>query len=110
MEDLIEIIKIFSDETRIRIFNLLYEKECCICDIENILNLKQPNISKHIKKMLLLKLIKKRKEGNWSYYSINFEKINEYKFINEIILKLREKNFLNGDIESLKKQKNICKG
>ena len=39
METLVDIFKALSDETRLRILNLLYERELCVCDVmENIAN------------------------------------------------------------------------
>ncbi|ABR30629.1 ArsR/SmtB family transcription factor [Thermosipho melanesiensis] len=67
MIEVIEIIKLFSNETRARILFLLSNSELCNCDIENILNIKQSNISKHLSKHLkqaeFLKLVNKRKNS-----------------------------------------------
>ena len=39
MKYLINILKALSDETRLRILNLLYEKELCVCDIMEALKI-----------------------------------------------------------------------
>jgi Predicted transcriptional regulators len=48
MENITEILKALSDETRLRILNLLYEKELCVCDIMGTLEITQAKASRHL--------------------------------------------------------------
>ena len=41
MEKLLDVLKSLSDETRLRILNLLYEKELCVCDVMEALQISQ---------------------------------------------------------------------
>lgn len=41
METLVDVFKALSDETRLRILNLLYERELCVCDVMEILQITQ---------------------------------------------------------------------
>ncbi|HEX3046322.1 MAG TPA: ArsR family transcriptional regulator [Bacillota bacterium] len=39
MKNTVKILKALSDETRLRIVNLLYEKELCVCHIMEVLQI-----------------------------------------------------------------------
>ena len=63
--------KVLSDETRLRILMLLSQKELCVCEMCQILNLSQPKISRHLAKMRDLNLIRYQKEGQWTFYYLS---------------------------------------
>ncbi len=64
--------KALSDETRLRILQLLgsSEKELCACDIEEQFSLTQPTISHHMKILRGAGLVSAEKRGAWVYYSV----------------------------------------
>ncbi len=68
MKELLNIFKALSEETRLRIINLLRNGELCVCDIVAALDLIQPKISFHLNVLKEAKLIKDRKQGRWIYY------------------------------------------
>jgi ArsR family transcriptional regulator len=39
MRDLVEAAKALADETRLRILNLLLERECCVCEVMQVLEI-----------------------------------------------------------------------
>ncbi len=43
----------------------------CVCDIQEVLNLKQSKVSYHLKELKNAGLVHERKEGKWNYYSVN---------------------------------------
>ena len=56
--DLAELFKIFGDSTRIRILFVLFEAEVCVCDLAQVLNMKQAalmNISANL--LILYKIL-----------------------------------------------------
>ncbi len=71
MEELLDIFKAFSDETRLRIIKLLEHGELCVCDLVAALDMVQPNISFHLAILREAGLIRDRKEGKWTHYSLN---------------------------------------
>jgi ArsR family transcriptional regulator len=71
LEDLLEIFKTLSDETRLRILKLLEHGELCVCDIVAALDLIQPKVSFHLGVMKEAKLIKDRRQGKWIHYRID---------------------------------------
>ena len=101
MDKLIDIFKALSDETRLRILNLLYEKELCVCDIMEALRISQAKTSRHLTYMKKAGLVKDRKYAQWVYYSIQDEEIR--KLIDHLVYEnLRKAKAYNSDLENLK--------
>ncbi len=72
--ELREIFYALSDEVRLKIVRLLIaHKELCVCQLQEVFGISQPNISFHLRILKNAGLIKSRKEGKWSYYSLNKE-------------------------------------
>ena len=71
IERLADTFKVLSDPTRIKILNALANKELCVCDISELLDMSQSAISHQLRKLRELKLVKYRKEGRTVYYSLN---------------------------------------
>ncbi|CAN5291185.1 hypothetical protein BH24GEM2_BH24GEM2_19490 [soil metagenome] len=60
-----------SDETRLRIVELLSKGERCVCDLQDDLDVAQSRLSFHLKKLKDAGLVADRKEGRWAFYSLN---------------------------------------
>ncbi|MCX6702705.1 MAG: metalloregulator ArsR/SmtB family transcription factor, partial [Candidatus Wolfebacteria bacterium] len=48
MRKLAKTFKALSDETRLRILNVLLERECCVCEVMQVLDLTQSRTSRHL--------------------------------------------------------------
>lgn len=83
MEKLIDILKSLSDETRLRILNLLYERELCVCDVMKALQISQAKASRHLIYLKNAGLVKDRKQAQWAYYSL--AKDERLKFIDSLV-------------------------
>lgn len=68
--DLAELFKVFGDSTRIRILNVLFEEEMCVCDIAEALRMNQSAVSHQLRVLKNAKLIKNRKDGKQVFYSL----------------------------------------
>lgn len=64
-------LKALGEPQRFSIFTLLLNGERCVCDIEARMKLSQNLVSHHLRILREAGLIEFRKEGRWSYYSIN---------------------------------------
>ncbi|MFD0616916.1 ArsR/SmtB family transcription factor [Paenibacillus sp. GCM10027629] len=73
VETLVETLKLLADNTRLTILALLKEKEMCVCDIVDILQTTQPNISQHLRKLKKGGLVIETRKSQWIYYSLNLE-------------------------------------
>lgn len=58
-------------DSRYKIYEILKEKAKSVSEIANIVNLKQPTVTYHLKQMELSGLLKSRKEGHFVYYEVN---------------------------------------
>ena len=75
--DLAEFFKVFADSTRMKIIYALMENELCVCDIANIVQTTQSAISHQLRLLKQAKLVKFRKEGTTTFYSLDDEHIKE---------------------------------
>ncbi|HEY5584537.1 MAG TPA: metalloregulator ArsR/SmtB family transcription factor [Ruminiclostridium sp.] len=100
MDKLIDVLKALSDETRLRILNLLYEKELCVCDIMETLQISQAKASRHLIYLKNAGLVKDRKYAQWAYYSMY--KDERMKFIDGLVYdNLRNLELYKKDLENL---------
>jgi ArsR family transcriptional regulator len=67
------LFKALGDTHRIKIFNMLSNSSepVCVCDITDSIELSQPTVSFHLKKLVDAGLLKREKRGTWAYYSVN---------------------------------------
>ncbi|MCR4434818.1 MAG: metalloregulator ArsR/SmtB family transcription factor [Clostridiales bacterium] len=109
MKKLLNTLKALSDETRLRIINLLYEKELCVCDIIETLQITQTKASRHLSYLKNAGLVTDRKHAQWVYYSMVHD--NDNKFLDGLVWdNLRNLEQFKSDLESLKEwlqRKNI---
>jgi len=100
MDKLLEALKALSDETRLRILNLLFEKELCVCDIMEALQITQTKASRHLIYLKNAGLVKDRKHAQWVYYSVI--KDEGIKFIDSLVYdNLRKMEPYKTDMENL---------
>ena len=66
---IINTFKALSDETRLRIFNLLLNHELNVNEIVSVLEMGQSRISRHLKILADSGLVKIRRDGLWAFYS-----------------------------------------
>ena len=102
MDKLLDVLKALSDETRLRIISLLYEKELCVCDIMETLQITQAKASRHLIYLKNAGLVKDRKYAQWVYYSLS--KDEQLKFIDNLVYEnVRSIELYKSDMESLNK-------
>src|SRR3954465_12974372 len=64
------VFRAFSDRTRLGILNLLGGGELCVCDLIGVLGVPQAKVSRHLAYLRRAGLVRARKDGLWSYYSL----------------------------------------
>jgi ArsR family transcriptional regulator len=68
-----ENFKLLGDKTRLTMMGLLKEQALCVCDIVDLLETSQPNVSQHLRKLKSAGLVNETRKGQWIYYSLNIE-------------------------------------
>lgn len=59
-----------GDNTRLRLLNLMGEKEVCVCYFVEVLDSPQPKISRHLAYLRSAGIVAARREGKWMHYRI----------------------------------------
>ena len=65
------IFKAFCDETRLTVLELLQSGEKCACVLLEKVDVRQPTLSHHMKILVESGVVDARKDGKWTYYSID---------------------------------------
>ena len=78
MRDLVKASKALSDEIRLRILNVLMERECCVCEVMQALEITQARASRNLSALHDAGFLKLRHDGLWSLYSIDGEGSKQY--------------------------------
>jgi ArsR family transcriptional regulator len=59
-----------GDTTRLRLLNLMGDRELCVCYFVEILKQAQPKISRHLAYLRRAGIVEARREGKWMHYRI----------------------------------------
>ncbi|MFC2001069.1 ArsR/SmtB family transcription factor [Chloroflexota bacterium] len=73
MRGLVKVYKVLSDESRLRVLNLLLERECCVCEVMQALDISQSKASRILSALYDVGFLKLHKDGLWSLYSIDWD-------------------------------------
>ena len=67
----LELFKVLSDPTRLKIFQILYNKESrCVGELVEILDQPQPTISRHLNHLKKLGILNCVRDGTWMWYEV----------------------------------------
>jgi len=112
MRDAIKAFKALSDETRLRILNILMERECCVCEVMQALDISQTRASRNLATLYNAGFLRLRKDGLWSLYSIDEEGMSDY--LNDVVQAVTKSLKMNKiaefDRERLKKAERVGPG
>jgi ArsR family transcriptional regulator len=59
-----------ADRTRLRLLNLMGDKELCVCYLVEVLHTPQPKISRHLAYLRGAGIVQARREGKWMHYRL----------------------------------------
>ena len=104
MRQLVKAFKALSDETRLRILNLLMERECCVCEVMQALQISQARASRNLSALYDAGFLNLRRQGLWALYSINTEGLAEQylEMIDAVKKALKGNETARKDIERLR--------
>lgn len=66
-------LKLLGDKTRLTMLTLLKDRDWCVCEFVEVLDISQPGISQHLRKLKDQGIVKENKRGQWVYYSLNVD-------------------------------------
>ncbi len=84
-------LKSISNNTKLRLVSLLLENELCVCELEEIMNIRQVNISKNLISLKDSGIVGVRREKQRAFYFLTKEFVNNKFLINHIVdIKMKE--------------------
>ena len=69
-----QVFKALADRHRVKILNRLLSADgeaVCVCDLEELLELKQPTVSYHLKQLLNAGIVARERRGSYAYFSLS---------------------------------------
>ncbi|EKP0452023.1 helix-turn-helix transcriptional regulator, partial [Campylobacter jejuni] len=75
-------------------------KELCVCDLQELLNMGQSRLSRHLKILKDAGFLYVKRKGTWAYYGINNELLKLHSDLFE--------NIKNLDIDNIVLEQNTC--
>lgn len=100
MKEFVKVMKAMSDPSRIKILKLLQNKKLCVCELQELLGLSQPTISKHLKLLEDAGMVEGCRDKLWVNYSLT--KGAETIYAKTMLINL--KKWLNDDPEIMNLQ------
>ena len=73
-DELEAVFKALADRHRVKILNRLLSaggEAVCVCEFEEMLALKQPTVSYHLKQLLNAGIVTREKRGSFAYFSLS---------------------------------------
>ncbi len=70
MPQLASLFRALADTNRLRVMNILSRQSLCVCDLQSVLDLHQPFISRHLAYLRKAGLVRCAREGRRVYYSL----------------------------------------
>ncbi len=103
MKNIIKLLKLLSDETRLRILMLLTEKELCVCQLMGVLGISQPLVSRNLSLLSNSGLLSERRDGKLIFYTLKRQLPDFASMVITMIKsELRNSETFRHDLKSLK--------
>jgi ArsR family transcriptional regulator len=112
MKELTRAAHALSDETRVRIINLIMERECCVCEVIQALSISQTRASRNLKILYDAGFLNMRNDGLFTLYSINPEIDDNFRtyLLHAVRKDLRKNTIARKDLQQLDEAKRIGPG
>jgi len=64
------LFRALADATRLRLLNLIADREICVCYFVEVLRISQPKVSRHLAYLRRAGIVASRREGKWMHYRL----------------------------------------
>jgi len=71
MDELVKAARSLSDPARVRVLHLLMQRECCVCEVMDVLGISQVNASRYCNTLRDAGFLTMRKDGRWKHYTVD---------------------------------------
>ena len=73
------ICRALSDANRLQIVELLTRGEQCTCELQEHFHITQPTLTHHMRVLSECGLLRSRREGKWTYYSLDCDTLRAFR-------------------------------
>lgn len=96
------LFRALADRTRLRLLNLIADKEICVCYFVEILRISQPKISRHLAYLRRAGIVTARRQGRWMHYRLVAPRdAVAFSILKETLAHLRQVPEMQGDLAKL---------
>jgi ArsR family transcriptional regulator, arsenate/arsenite/antimonite-responsive transcriptional repressor len=97
------LFRALADPTRLRLLNLIADREICVCYFVEILRISQPKVSRHLAYLRKAGVVATRRNGKWMHYklAVPHDKVAAA-ILQETLKHLRSKPEMRRDIARLR--------
>lgn len=94
-----QLFRALADPTRLRLINLMAQREVCVCYFIEVIGAPQPKISRHLAYLRRVGIVGVRREGKWMHYRLTVPQDSRAASILESTLEaLREDKEMQRDL------------
>ncbi|MEL7561649.1 metalloregulator ArsR/SmtB family transcription factor [Dehalogenimonas sp. 4OHTPN] len=110
LENPAEVMKALADVTRLRVLNLLIERECCVCEVVQALGISQTRASRNLSQLYQAGLLEYRRDGPWTIYYLSPETGAGYRklVVEAVDLALADSDLAAADRRRLRQNGRLC--
>jgi len=73
MNELTNVFKVLSDETRLRIIMMVFQKKLCVCELCEVLKVSQSKISRNLSKLRDMNFVAFERREKFIFYSLKMD-------------------------------------
>jgi ArsR family transcriptional regulator, arsenate/arsenite/antimonite-responsive transcriptional repressor len=97
------LFRALADATRLRLLNLIADRELCVCYFVEILRTSQPKVSRHLAYLRKAGIVKARREGKWMHYRLAIPRDEvAANILRETLKNLRDRTEMKRDVARLR--------
>jgi len=70
MRTYLRVMKAVADSARVKILKMLQHRELCVCEMQAVLGISQPAVSRHLRLLEDADFVRSQKDGMWSNFRL----------------------------------------
>ncbi len=70
MRQYLRVMKAAADATRVKILKMLQQRQLCVCEMQAVLGVSQPSVSRHLRLLEDADLVRSEKDGMWNNFRL----------------------------------------
>jgi ArsR family transcriptional regulator len=78
----LRVMKAVADSARVKILKMLQHRDLCVCEMQTVLGISQPAVSRHLRLLEDADLVRSQKDGMWNNFRLaTKEECNPYSWV-----------------------------